>query len=54
MKDYFKLIECEPDKEYIIHEGTFNECVDVFESIFGITFYQGIEYGLNKFYIEEI
>ena len=54
MKDYFKLIEVEPYREYIIHEGTFNECVSVFENIFGFTFYEGIEIGLSKYYIEEI
>lgn len=49
----FKLVELENDYEYIIVEGTYNDCVSEFEAIYGREFYQGIEIGVSLFYIED-
>ena len=56
MRNQFELVEEELDtgKEFVLHEGTFNECTDVFESMFGFTYYEGIEINSSKYYIREI
>ena len=56
MRDYFRLVEREINtgKEFVLCEGAYNECNDTFESMYGFTFYEGIEVNGSEFYIEEI
>lgn len=56
MKNTFELIEVENDngKEHIICEGAFNDCVNEFESMYGVTYYEGVEFNGSKFYIQQI
>ena len=52
----FELIEVEEvtGKEFVLCEGTFNECTEHLEIFYGITYYEGVCFNGSKFYIREI
>lgn len=50
----FNLIESEPNTDYTIYTGSYEECVHKFVEQFGIAFDQGIEIGYTRYFIEEI
>ena len=52
----FELVEVEviTGKEFVLCEGSFNECSEHLEDFYGITYYEGVEFNDSKFYIREI
>jgi len=50
----FKLIKIEPNRDIILHIGSYNECCDVFELQTGIEFYDGVTLGDSTYVIEHL